>query len=110
MPRAWITGATIALLATPAFAAPGFGSSSWTVSSNDASARAEAGETSVLASLLNFFNIKIDKSVVKTTSEPASEPRVRKEECEQSKQADADKAAQSKKPAPAGPEPIYLAF
>ncbi len=110
MPRAWIAGATIALLATPAFAAPGFGSSSWTVSSDNASARAEAGDTTMLASLLSFFNINIEKSVARATGDRASEQPVRKDECEQSKAAEAEKAREAKKQAPAGPEPAYLAF
>jgi len=112
MPRA-ITigtiGAAIALLATPALAAPGLGSSSWTVSSNNTSARAEAGETSVLATLLGLFNITIEKKIVGASSDPASKPPVNKEACDQSKEAAAEKAAK-KKQAQAGPEPVYLAF
>jgi hypothetical protein len=110
MPRAITIGAAIALLATPALAAPGLGSSSWTVSSNNASARAEAGETSVLASLLGLFNINIEKKkIVGASSDPASKPPVNKEACDQSKEAGAEKA-EKKKQAQAGPEPVYLAF
>lgn len=110
MPRTWITGATIALLATPALAAPGFGSSSWTVSSESGSARADTGEPSVLMTLLGFLNINIEKNASGPTTDRTSEPRVTKPECPDAKAANAEKAANANKQNQAGPEPVYLAF
>lgn len=110
MARLMIAGAAVALLATPALAAPGFGSSSWTSSSESTVGEVEKKGSSFIDMLLGLTNISFDKQISSTAGKSTRDPSTEAYKCDEQKKAEEEKMAEAKKKRASGPEPVYLAF
>jgi hypothetical protein len=112
MARLILAGAAVAFLATPALAAPGLGSSSWSASGENTAREVESKGASLVDLILSLYGVSFDKQI--SSSKPGKstrgDPNAKAYECEQSKKAEQEKIAEAKKQRVSGPEPVYLAF
>ena len=99
----------LVFFAASAQAAPGFGASSSSASSDRGLMTNLVGAESPLAMLLRFIGFRqVGKAAPITDGEPDSHSG--QYDCEDPKDAEAEQAAEKRNANPSGPEPVYLAF